>query len=286
MSAQLAVIIPHYDDLARLARCLEALLPEGVPAGVEIVVVDNGSPGDVGGVVAQHLGVRLVQETARGAAPARNRGVAATTAPRLAFLDADCVPKPGWLGVALGLGPFEIVGGAVSVFDETPAPRSGPEAFETVFAFDQARYIAEDGFTVTANMLTTREIFADVGGFRSEVSEDRDWCERARAMGYALRYHPELTVAHPTRADWPAIRRKWLRLTRETYGLRREQGPLRWALRAIAVLGSPARDLPRIWLSPRLDNRAERVRASVTLIALRSLRAWWMLRQAVGLPPR
>ncbi|MEO0623914.1 MAG: glycosyltransferase [Pseudomonadota bacterium] len=280
MTPRVAVIIPHYDDLERLARCLAALLPGPVPEGVEVVVVDNGSPGDVAAVVGAFPGVRLVVEREKGAAPARNRGVAETTAPHLAFLDADCVPAPEWLSAVQMVELLEVIGGAVGVFDETEGPRTGAQAFETVFAFNQARYIAEEGFTVTANMLTTREIFAHVGGFRTGVSEDRDWCARARAAGYDVRYHRALSVAHPTRGDWPALRRKWLRLTEESFPLSRSR--VAWGLRAVAVLGSPLRDVLRIWGSGGLRGMGERWRATITLLRLRGLRARWMVHQALG----
>lgn len=279
---KLAVIIPHYNDAARLEHCLAALLAEGLPESVEVVVVDNASPVSPERIVAGHPGVRLVMETERGAAAARNRGVAETTAPRLAFLDCDCVPGPGWLRVAIR-AEVQIAGGAITVFDETPQPRSGAEAFETVFAFQQERYIREEGFTVTANMLTTRAIFERVGGFRPGLSEDADWCWRARAAGAAVTYLPTLSVAHPTRSDWPALRHKWVRIARELYGLHRDRGRSHsaWALRAVLVAGSPVRDLPKILRHPALTP-GERTRAAATLIRLRLLRSRWMLTQALG----
>ena len=45
-AAEAAIIIPHYNDVVRLARCLRALLPQIRP-GEELVVVDNGSTQDL-----------------------------------------------------------------------------------------------------------------------------------------------------------------------------------------------------------------------------------------------
>ena len=87
------------------------------------------------------------------------------------------------------------------MFDETPAPRSGAEAFEAVFAFDWRGYIANKGFTVTANMVTCRAVFADVGPFINGVSEDLDWYRRATAKGYRLQAAGDLRVGHPSRSD-------------------------------------------------------------------------------------
>ena len=93
---EIAVIVPHYEDVARLARCLDALSPQ-IGAEVEAVVVDNGSAAGLERVQRAHPGIRVVIEPSKGAAAARNRGVQETTAQALAFLDADCVPAPDWL---------------------------------------------------------------------------------------------------------------------------------------------------------------------------------------------
>lgn len=282
---RLAVIVPHYNDLARLGTCLAALAPQLAGRGdVEAVVVDNDSPVDVAGLVAGFPGMRLVTEPARGAAAARNRGVAETTAPYLAFLDSDCVPAPDWLATALGLaGTAPVIGGRVDTFDETPPPRSGAEAFETVFAFHQKRYVEEMGFSVTANLLTSRAVFEDVGPLVVGLSEDMDWCRRATARGHALVYADALSVAHPTRQDWPALVRKWRRTTTEMFHLN-GTGPAargRWLIRAGAVLISGPAHLPKVLGSEKLASGTERRRAALMLLRLRGLRGLWMIRQAL-----
>ena len=281
-----AVIIPHHDDHDRLARCLSALAAEDL-SRVEVLVVDNASERSLDAVTGAHPFARVVVEPERGAAAARNRGVAESTAPLLFFLDADCVPAPGWVAAAFAAmrapGAPDVVGGRVQVFHETPPPRTGPQAFEAVFAFDNARYVAEKGFSVTANLLTRREVFGDVGPFRPGMSEDLDWCARARARGWRLGYDDALRVAHPSRADWPALRRKWRRLTEETYGLS-AGGPrarAAWAARALLMPASAVAHLPRVLRHPDLAP-SERARAAGTLARLRLSRAAWMLRQAAG----
>lgn len=281
-----AVIIPHFNDLARLERCLDALMPQAKAHDLEVMVADNNSAVSLDSLVARHgaSGLRVVIETEQGAAPARNRGVAETTAPLLFFLDSDCVPAPDWIATALAQNlDGALVGGRVDVFDETPAPRSGAEAFETVFAFRQRDYVTRQKFSVTANLVTTRAVFDDVGGFRGGVSEDNDWCHRAIAKGYALRYCDALAVSHPTRSDWPSLVRKWRRTNAENF-LRHsteKHARLKWALRAVAVLGSGLVHLPQVMRHRDLSG-SEKWAGAVTLIRLRTARAVWMLRQAVS----
>lgn len=284
-----AVIIPHFNDLTRLTRCLEALWPQAQP-GVEVVVVDNGSaPAEAAGLAAlaaQFPGLRLVQEGQKGAAHARNRGVAETTAPILVFLDCDCVPDPDWLArVPDSMTLGDLVGGQMRVFDETPPPRSGAEAFETVFAFDNRNYITRKGFSVTANLVTRRDVFEATGPFIHGLSEDLDWCQRATAAGFRLAYDDSLRVRHPTRQDWPALKGKWRRLTEEGFKVNgtAPRARLVWALRALAMPASVFVHLPRVLRHPELHGVTERIGAAGTLARLRGVRMVWMLRQAVTL---
>ena len=279
-----AVIIPHYNDVTRLQRCLAALMPT-VPPEVEVLVVDNGSSDPLDGVRRSYPDLRIVTEPRKGAAMARNRGVQETTAPQLFFLDCDCVPTPDWLATARRVaGQADIVGGTVTLFDETPPPRNGAQAFETVFAFDNRGYIATKGFSVTANLLTRRDIFAAVGDFVPGLSEDLDWCHRARAKGYGLIHVDDLRVAHPTRSDWAALCHKWHRLTAEGFGVNGTGGGarLRWAMRALAMPLSILAHAPRVLTHPHLHGAGDRRAALGTLARLRLRRMAWMLWQAMG----
>ena len=284
-----SVIVPHYNDVDRLHVCLSALVPQLASTSVstEIIVVDNNSTDDLTTIANEFPEVRLVVETKQGAAEARNRGVRESNAKRIYFLDCDCIPAKDWLNVAhRAIADADIVGGRVDTFDETPPPRSGAEAFETVFAFQQKAYIEEKQFSVTANLLTWRSVFDATGPFRAGVSEDVDWCHRAVGAGYKLTYNADLAVMHPTRQDWPALERKWRRMCREAFELS-GRGPLKrllWTARSVAVLGSVAIHLPKLFLSRRLETFGERLRGVATLIKLRSVRCYWMVRQAAGLP--
>ncbi|MEM1340678.1 MAG: glycosyltransferase [Pseudomonadota bacterium] len=278
-----AVVIPHYNDLDRLMRCLEALMVQDL-SETEVIVADNASSVDLSVVAAKFPEVRLVTQPEKGAAAARNKGVEDSQAEWVFFLDADCVPRPGWTLAAkriAGADPHRITGGQIEVFDETPRPRSGAEAFETVFAFDQESYVRDKGFSVTANLVTSRATFEHVGPMIVGLSEDVEWCRRAVSKGHPLAYDPDLRVAHPTRQDWPALAKKWRRMTEEGFGLN-GSGPTRrliWAARAVLMPLSVLAHLPKVLRHPALSGR-EKGRAAVMLLRIRLQRMIWMLRQA------
>jgi GT2 family glycosyltransferase len=281
---EIAIIIPHYNDVERLERCLSALMKNDL-SGCEVLVVDNASTQPLTETEAKFPSIRFVTEPEKGAAAARNRGVRETCAPRLMFIDADCLPASDWVTIGRQVaGRADLIGGMVKIFDETPPPRSGAEAFEAVFAFHTQKYVERDGFSVTANLITRRDVFEDVGPFRGGVSEDRDWSFRATAKGYRLIYEDRLRVGHPSRQDWPALRSKWRRITQEMF--EQTGGTLsaraKWALKGLAMPFSILVHLPKVLTNPKLSSLGDRLRAAITLVRLRLQRMIWMLCQAMG----
>lgn len=284
-TAKAAVIIPHYNDVERLDRCLAALMLNET-ADIEIVVVDNGSTQSLDDLKSKYQTVRFLIAPEKGAAIARNTGVEHTNCPLLFFIDADCVPDTNWISRAFEVADnADLIGGRVDVFDETPPPRSGAEAFETIFAFNFKHYIEVQGFTGAGNLITNRRVFEDVGGFRNGFSEDKDWSMRAVEMGYRLTYDDKLVVSHPSRRDWIALRHKWHRVTKELFASHGSRAIDRfsWGIRGLAMPLSIFAHAPKIIFSHRLSNISEKYRAVLTLIKLRLRRMSWMIRQAFGL---
>lgn len=94
---EIAVIIPVYEHIASLEKCLQSLGAQ-ILRPAEIVVVDDGSRVEVGAAVAElcaAAGARYVRlEANAGAGAARNVGVRASTAELLFFCDADLAVEP------------------------------------------------------------------------------------------------------------------------------------------------------------------------------------------------
>ncbi|WP_176592702.1 glycosyltransferase family 2 protein [Sphingobium sp. EM0848] len=271
---RISVIIPHYNDLSSLGDCLDALEAQSQSRdSFEIIVADNGSPIDRAAMERVTAGrARLVTVAEKGAGPARNGGVAASRGPYLAFVDCDCTPHARWLeeGV-VALERHDLVGGRMVVTVDRNRAITGPEAFESVFAFDNRRYVEEEAFTVTANLFCPRRLFDEVGGFRNGVSEDKDWCHRARDAGYRIGYAEQAMVGHPARVSWDDLRNKWRRLNAETYGLFRPKpfGTVKWVMRNWLLPLSIAAHVPTVLRSPALRSMAERRAALATLVQIR-----------------
>lgn len=270
-----SVVVPHFRDFTRLDRCLAALVDQSYAGPYEIVVADNNSPegiDHVGAVVAGRA--RVVVQGEPGAGPARNAGAAAARGRVLAFTDSDCLPHRDWLRDGLAaVAPGIIVGGKVEVLSQGPA-KSPTEAFEAVFAFDNESYVAAKGFSVTANLFVTAADFARVGPFPVGVSEDIEWCWRARDAGISLAYAAGAVVGHPARRDMTELKTKWRRLSHELFLLDRGRGrSVAWIVaRAwLMVLELPLSGL-RVVRSPLLHGAGERFGAAAVLVRLRAFR--------------
>jgi len=75
-----------------------------------VIVVDDGSTDETSGIAERH-DVTLVRQPPRGAAAARNRGVAASEGEIVLFTDADCVPDTNWIAeMVRSFGDPEVVG--------------------------------------------------------------------------------------------------------------------------------------------------------------------------------
>ena len=98
----LAVVIPTYNRASLIGATLESVFAQTYPGRIEVMVIDDGSIDNTAAVVAPfvergHTGrisVRYIPVPNAGVCAARNRGVAETTAPLVAFLDSDDVWVP------------------------------------------------------------------------------------------------------------------------------------------------------------------------------------------------
>ena len=197
------VVVPVYADPERLAACLAPL--EG-----PVIVVDDGSPdGDAIAAVAERSGARYIRlPTNRGASAARNVGVRAASTAFVAFLDADCIPRPGFprdlmghlADPAIGLVAPRIVTGArhagrIARYERVrSALDMGPEP-ALVRPYAQVWYVP------SAAMVARREALGAGFDEALHLGEDVDLVWRMHDAGWQVRYDPRVAVAHEDRVQ-------------------------------------------------------------------------------------
>lgn len=215
---RVSVIVAHYDQPGQLARTLHALAAQDYPPELlEIVVADDGSPGDV----EVPAGVMLVRQEDRGfrLAAARNLGVRASTGQVLCFLDADTSPEPGYVRALTRLPallPEAVVVGRrrhadfSDVAPDAPVTRAAagrelPEPAWLTEEYARSRDLldADDRsyrFVIGAVMGCSRRLFDEVGGFDETFTtyggEDWEWAHRMWQAGALLAHVPDAVAWH------------------------------------------------------------------------------------------
>jgi glycosyltransferase involved in cell wall biosynthesis len=84
-----SVIVPNFNYLRYLEKCLESVMSQDYP-NIEIIVVDDGSTDESVNYISNLTPkVKLVQQENSGVSVARNRGLLESKGEFIAFLDAD-----------------------------------------------------------------------------------------------------------------------------------------------------------------------------------------------------
>ncbi|OED49399.1 glycosyl transferase family 2 [Rhodobacteraceae bacterium (ex Bugula neritina AB1)] len=287
--SKITVVIPHLNQHDMLARCL-ASLQDGTRQADEVIVVDNGSA-EMPHAVCDTYGATLLREETPGPGPARNFGVANSSNDILAFIDADCLADPLWLEAAhdaMSDPAAQILGGDVRIALVDPARITVLEAYESIYAYRMDKYIAKEGFTGTGNLVVRRPVLEAVGPFAGlSVAEDKDWGQRATAMGYEIRYVAGMKAYHPARETFSQLRAKWDRHIAHEFVERR--GGLRskviWLAKTGALLVSPLAEIPKILFSDRIAGAGSGIKAWIGLVAIRSYRAGVMAKLSLTRDP-
>lgn len=176
------VVIPAYDAARHIGEAIDSALAQTLRPS-RIIVVDDAST-DATPSVARARGA-LVEVVAhasnRGAAAARNTGVAAATAPYVAFLDADDRWSPDKL---------ERQCAALEASAETMFALCRVREFlsdelddDERAAFARADTTRVEGWTASA-LLARRALFAAHGGFDESlrIGEAIDWLSRVGSL--------------------------------------------------------------------------------------------------------
>lgn len=204
-----SVIIPVRDGAADIEAVLASLERQTLPADqFEVVIGDDGSSdGGTDHATTEDGHVRVASGPPTNSYAARNRAVANSTAPILAFCDADCRPEAEWLERGLAaLERTDMVAGRIRF--EVPSPRT-PWTIVDMDGSKDHEHQVRVGVAETANLFLRRELFDRVGGFEGEIPEygDFEFVERCIASGAQLEYAADAVVFHPARTSGRSLLR-------------------------------------------------------------------------------
>lgn len=209
-----SVVVPAWNEETVTAECLMSLFRCSDECALQIVLVDNGSEGDLFKDLQGHPDLEVISLAENiGFGPASNLGASKATGEFIFFLNNDAQIAPGALTTLIG-----------ALEDEPSAAVAGPKILSFDGRLQEAgAFIRSDGtghligfagdpetprycyrrkveHLSGAALLFRRKIFEELGGFDDAFApaycEDADLSLRLRRAGYSLLYEPDALVAH------------------------------------------------------------------------------------------
>jgi glycosyltransferase involved in cell wall biosynthesis len=184
---KVSVIVPTRDRAGLLARCLDSLVAQTLPADqFEVVVVDNGSTDDTRSV-AKSYGDKLRLQYLYAAEPGlhvgRHAGMQSASSPILVFCDDDIEAVPTWLEAvahAFETEGIALVGGNCYPRFEVQPPAwlerwwseegvSGRAlGYLSILDFGEGRFSIDPCHVWGCNFAIRRDLLVAIGGFHPD----------------------------------------------------------------------------------------------------------------------
>jgi GT2 family glycosyltransferase len=205
----IAVVIPLYNKRDWIRRCLDSIQSQTFHE-FEACVVDDGSSDDsdlIAGAFESDPRFRLIRQENRGVAAARNKGIAETTAPLIAFLDADDEWEPGFLDCVVSLTQrYPAAAVFASAYRRCFGP-SQPNDSEIALRLQgqrqcgiverYLRFMPSGDFISSSSVAIRRGVLLRERGFPEGVTlgEDRDLWARI-GIAHSLAYDPRVLATY------------------------------------------------------------------------------------------
>jgi glycosyltransferase involved in cell wall biosynthesis len=212
------VVIPARNEelrIGELVNLVSAQRPDGWE--IEVLVVDDGST-DRTAEIAAAAGARVLRlgtATGEGSpAIARNRGARSSRGDPIVFVDADCLPRPGWLAALLHAHRTgaEVAGGALALPPGLSAT-ARCDYFGGWYHVHPARPAGRVAQHPPGNLSVRRSAFFATAGFSERqpiayAHEELAWQGAVQAQGGRIVFVPEAVVDHYNRAGFAHLLRR------------------------------------------------------------------------------
>lgn len=203
-----SIVIPAKNTGPFIRRVIDSVRAQQTQLKeLEVIVVDDGSADDTAGI-ARQASARVISRAAGkcgNPAAARNAGAAAATGGVLVFLDADCVPAPGWLAALLRAHED----GAVCVGGSLALPLGLPisarwDYYCGWYHMHERRAAGRVSQHPPCNLSIVRSAFTATSGFNESPSicyshEELSWQSQFQKTGGVICFEPKAMAYHYNR---------------------------------------------------------------------------------------
>ena len=208
-----SIIILTWQGMPYITACLDAVYAQTY-ARFDVIVVDNASTDGTADFVAAHYPqAQLIRNTRNaGFAAGSNVGIRVAQGDVIVLLNQDTVVEREWLAAIMQAMQQPGVGivGCKCLYPDGRIQHAGgylarPSAQPQHYGcgevdhgqYDESRDVE---FVTGAALAISRAALYTIGELDADLSpayfEDTDWCFRARAAGYAVRYEPTARLTH------------------------------------------------------------------------------------------
>jgi glycosyltransferase involved in cell wall biosynthesis len=213
-----SVVIPACNEESTIGQVVRAIFsqcPESTE--LEVIVVDDGSRDKTVAEAKRAGAAVLVRDRAgKGGNPAaaRNLGARVAKGDPLIFLDADCLPAPGWLSALLAAhqAGAVIVGGSLAL----PPGLSWVARCDYYcgwYLIHAQRPAGVVPHHPPPNLSVRRAAFLSTAGFSEQppleyTNEERAWQAELRQAGCAIYFEPKAVAYHYNRPGFKNLLRR------------------------------------------------------------------------------
>ncbi|HEY0505001.1 MAG TPA: glycosyltransferase [Lysobacter sp.] len=289
-----SIVVPVYNHFEHTLGCLRALAAHPPHAGIEIIVVDDGSSDDTQSSCERIEGLRYHRRARNGGfIAACNDGAGLARGDYVVFLNNDTIPQPGWLDALLATfaehGRIGLAG-AQLIYPDGRLQEAGGLVFDDGSAHNFGRfespndprygYVRDADYCSGAAIAIPRGLLERIGAFDTRYApayfEDTDLAFAVRAAGLRVVVQPASRVVHlegVTAGTDPnqGVKAHQVR-NRHTFADKwRDALRAQWPQGTAADVASHARGTPRVLVIDSETPRPDRDSASLRLVNLMRL---------------
>ncbi|HXX91236.1 MAG TPA: glycosyltransferase [Acidimicrobiales bacterium] len=202
-----SVVIPAYRSASTIRAVLDGLAAQDIGEPFEVIVVASGGDATADIVRRAHPEVRIFATDGRLAPGAgRNVGVAASGAPVVAFVAADCVPRPDWLRrrVEAHRAGHALVAGYIDAAE--PSTTAGwAQYFAKFWGMLRLEGTCRDGRGPLFHLSYRRDLLAEPFDERAIAGEDTAYNHALVEAGHRVHFDSAIRVLHLNQRRWAEV---------------------------------------------------------------------------------